>query len=93
MVATRIFNTSAVGRMMGVASPKRVITAMYPDAPAWPTDEYKNAIMVTARKRETRCDESIASTDVEVALLYVFAAQTQARHGTPQDMPPNDKHE
>ncbi len=37
--ATRIFNTSAVGLISAGASPNSVITAMYPDAPACPTDE------------------------------------------------------
>ena len=43
--ATIIFRTKAVGLIAAGVMLNSVITAMYPDAPAWPTDEYRNATM------------------------------------------------
>ena len=45
MEATMMFRTRAVGLIADGAMLKSVITAMYPDAPACPTDEYRKATM------------------------------------------------
>ena len=39
MDATKMLSTSAVGRITTGAIPNNVMVAMYPDAPACPTDE------------------------------------------------------
>ena len=51
IAATRIFNTSAVGFIVTGERLNNVITAIYPDAPACPTDEYRNATTKTAMER------------------------------------------
>jgi hypothetical protein len=43
MDATTTFNTSAAGLITACGNLKNPITARYPEAPAWPTDEYSNA--------------------------------------------------
>src|SRR5688572_10241238 len=41
--ATNKFSTNAVGRVTPGATAKNAITAKYPDAPPWPTEEYSTA--------------------------------------------------
>src|ERR1051326_1887184 len=43
IVATRMFRASEVGFITSCETPISAIAARYPDAPACPTDEYKNA--------------------------------------------------
>lgn len=43
MLATMMFKLNAMGLISAGAMLNNDITAIYPDAPAWPTDEYKKA--------------------------------------------------
>jgi hypothetical protein len=43
MLATIMLRVRAVGFITDTATPNSAITAIYPEAPAWPTDEYKMA--------------------------------------------------
>jgi hypothetical protein len=61
--ATKTFRINAVGFTSSGMNPKRVITAMYPEAPAWPTEEYRKATSNIARQTRRRC-----SIEVLVAL-------------------------
>ena len=51
--ATKILRTRAVGLISDGAMLNSDMTAMYPDAPAWPTEEYKKAMTSTAKERNT----------------------------------------
>jgi hypothetical protein len=46
MVATQIFKTNEIGLMESGAKESHAIAAKYPEAPAWPTDEYNVAIII-----------------------------------------------
>jgi hypothetical protein len=54
MLATRILRTRAVGLISAGAMLNSDMTAMYPDAPAWPTEEYKKAMTSTAKVSNAR---------------------------------------
>ena len=58
MLATRMFNSSALGLITAGDSDASDITAMYPDAPAWPTEEYRKATSMIAAT-SSRCSEDI----------------------------------
>jgi len=48
---TAMFIVKAAGRISIGDNPQIVIIARYPDAPPWPTDEYKVAMMVIRTRR------------------------------------------
>jgi hypothetical protein len=58
-----MFRTSADGLIAAGVNPNRVITAIYPEAPACPTEEYRKATTRIAAQRERR-----VSTDMVAAL-------------------------
>ena len=45
MVATQIFKTSEIGLIESGANESHAMAAKYPEAPAWPTDEYNVAMI------------------------------------------------
>ena len=71
-----MFRMSAVGRITVALSPNKVIVAMYPEAPACPTDEYKNAISAIAKQRRASCvvSTSIRVVEALVPSAYLFSS-------------------
>lgn len=60
--ATKILSDKAVGLITAGATLSSDMTAMYPDAPAWPIDEYRTVIRKIPLNRGMSCSVAIAQT-------------------------------
>ena len=59
---------------------------MYPEAPAWPTEEYKNAIAPIARLIIRNCSDIISDFSRQVS--FKDAGDLSNKHGTTQSSLP-----
>jgi len=50
-IATTIFRLRVTGLISCAGTAHRAITAIYPEAPAWPTDEYRKATIIIPKER------------------------------------------
>src|SRR2546423_6902965 len=66
ILATKRFSTNAVGFIISGARPKSAMAARYPDAPPWPTDEYRRAAMKIRSVNRSRSDAGIAEAPLLV---------------------------
>ena len=59
-----MLSSNAVGRITDGANPNNAMAAKYPDAPAWPTDEYNAAA------------EKISSVSTAMVVMVIVLSNT-----------------